>query len=69
MTDCSGMCTNTSTDSKNCGRCGNDCGTGCCYSGPFFGTTCGVNATCPTLGASCCPTRLPVCGLGDRCWP
>ena len=81
LTDCGGTCTDTTTDPLNCGGCTNSCPPGACCGtatlgmfGPTIGPFCGKPVTCPTVGASCCPTLAPICrrspfGLGDFCSP
>jgi hypothetical protein len=56
--DCNGVCTDTYSDSQNCGYCGHVCATGCsggtCACAPTVcnGHICGCGGTC--CGAGCC---------------
>jgi len=51
MTDCAGACVNTSTDPKNCGSCGIDCGGNICKAGVCDPCNCPDALIC--CGGSC----------------
>ena len=70
---CGGACAATQTDSLNCGRCGNSCGTGSCCSGACASTANDTN-NCGACGRSCgddadtCTGGSCRCGSGPACF-
>lgn len=70
---CSGKCTDTSSDAKNCGKCGNACPQGAtCSSGACVCTNSGrapCNGVCPNLQSDTqnCGACGNVCAPGENC--
>jgi len=74
LTGCNGTCTNTNTDSNNCGKCGNVCTSGqICVNGTCTNTNtdsnnCGKCGNVCTSGQICvngtcqCPSGTTLCG-------
>jgi len=62
---CSGQCTDTSSDSSNCGACGNACFSGSCVGGQCLGPTCTPGTDHP--GGTCdCDYEISCNLLGNR---
>jgi hypothetical protein len=76
MTACSGVCVDLTSNSKNCGSCGNACPVGdTCNSGTCGPATCNADSDCP-LGDFCngtthaCAAKMPnggSCTASDQC--
>jgi hypothetical protein len=70
-TVCGGVCTDTATDSNNCGACGNQCAAGqTCQQGSCFPQP--MECTCAGSEQTCCQLVAPderQCQVPRSCWP
>jgi hypothetical protein len=67
---CAGDCTDTSTSSEHCGRCGNPCGINAVCCGGRCVSRCGSSEVFDAASCSCKPVVCdPPCQPGDVCRP